>query len=63
MLEIQFDESHLYEETQTESALQLQNGELTVSNRPGFEPGLQLAVLEKHPYQAVPPGAETLLNR
>jgi galactonate dehydratase len=63
MLEIQFDESHLYDEIQTESALQLQNGELTVSNRPGFAPGLQLAVLEKHPYQAVPPGAETLLNR
>jgi galactonate dehydratase len=63
MLEIQFDESHLYDEIQTEPALLLQNGELTVSNRLGFAPGLQLAVLEKHPYQAVPPGAETLLNR
>ncbi len=63
MLEIQFDESHLYDEIQTELVLRLQNGEFTVLNRPGFALGLQPAVLEKHPYKSVPPGAETLLNR
>jgi hypothetical protein len=56
MLEIQFDESHLYDEIQTESALQLQNGELTVSNRPGFAPGLSAGRFGKTPLSGSPAG-------
>ena len=63
MLELQFDESHLYDELQAETVLRPENGALAVSKRPGFALGLSPAMLIKHPYKAVPPGAETILNR
>jgi hypothetical protein len=39
------------------------NGQLRVPAQAGSVLGVQPALLAAHPYQAVPPGIETLLNR
>jgi galactonate dehydratase len=63
MLEIQFDESPLYDSLQAGRGLQMEGGHLHVPVQAGSVLGVQTAVLAAHPYQSVPPGIETLLNR
>jgi hypothetical protein len=63
MLEIQFDESPLYDEVQAGPGLPMVGGQLAVPVQAGSVLGVQPALLAAHPYQAVPPGIETLLNR
>jgi len=62
MLELQFDESPMYDSLIHGVDLQPQRGALGVP-QPGQQLGLNLDLLRAHPYQAVPPGIETLLNR
>jgi galactonate dehydratase len=62
MLELQFDESPMYDSLIEGVDLQPQRGALGVPH-PGQQLGLNLDLLRAHPYQAVPPGIETLLNR
>ena len=63
MLEIQFDESPLYDALQAGPSLPMEDGQLPVPVQAGSVLGVQPALLAAHPYQAVPPGIETLLNR
>lgn len=63
MLEIQFDESPLYDSVQAGPSLAMEGGQLPVPVQAGSVLGVQTAVLAAHPYQAVPPGIETRLNR
>ena len=62
MLELQFDESPMYDSLTQGVDLQPQRGALGVP-QPGQQLGLNLDLLCAHPSQAVPPGIETLLNR
>ena len=61
MLEIQFDGSPLYDSVQAGPVLSALAGQLPV--QAGRVMAVQPALLAAHPYQAVPPGIETLLNR
>jgi hypothetical protein len=63
MLEIQFDESPLYDSVQAGPSLRMEDGHLRVPAQAGSVLAVQPALLAAHPYQAVPPGIETLLNR
>ncbi|MCX7232481.1 MAG: hypothetical protein NTY26_03275 [Burkholderiales bacterium] len=63
MLEIQFDESPLYDSVQAGPSLAMEGGQLPVPVHAGSVLAVQPALLVAHPYQAVPPGIETLLNR
>jgi galactonate dehydratase len=63
MLEIQFDESPLYDALQAGPSLRMEDGHLRVPAQAGSVPGVQPALLAAHPYKAVPPGIETLLTR
>ena len=63
MLELQFDESPMYDNLTEGVDLQPQNGQLGLP-QPGQQLlGLNQALLRANPYQAVPPGIETLLNQ
>jgi galactonate dehydratase len=62
MLELQFDESPMYDSLTQGVDLQPHRGALGVP-QPDQQLGLNLDLLRAHPYQAVPPGIETLLNR
>ena len=63
MLELQFDESDLYDAVQDGAPLSTQGGSLSLERPYGQSLGLNLQVLQAHPYQPVPPGIETQLNR
>ena len=63
MLEIQFDESPLYDSVQAGPSLRMEDGHLRVPAQAARVLAVQPDLLAAHPYQAVPPGIETLLNR
>jgi galactonate dehydratase len=63
MLELQFDESDLYDAVLDSAPLSLQGGSLNLECPFGQSLRLNLQVLQAHPYQPVPPGIETQLNR
>ena len=63
MLELQFDESDLYDAVQLGADIRPQRGQMVCSAGPGQVQQLDLTVLQDHPYRPVPPGIETLLNR
>ena len=62
MLELQFDESDLYDAVQGGAPLSTQGGCLRLERPYGQSLGLNRQVLQAHPYQPVPPGIETQLN-
>lgn len=63
MLELQFDESPLYDEVLQAWALGATSGQATVPITPGFAPTMNTGLLLAHAYKKVPPGIETLLNQ
>jgi len=63
MLELQFEESDLYDAVLDGAPLSSQGGSLSLERPYGQSLGLNLQVLQAHPYQPVPPGIETQLNR
>jgi galactonate dehydratase len=63
MLELQFEESPLYEELLEGAPLSTQGGGLSLERAYGQSLGLDRQLLQAHPYQPVPPGIETQLNR
>ena len=63
MLELQFEESDLYDAVLDGAPLSSQGGSLSLERPYGQNLGLNLQVLQAHPYQPVPPGIETQLNR
>ena len=63
MLELQFEESDLYDAVLDGAPLSSQGGSLSLERPYGQNLGLNLQVLQSHPYQPVPPGIETQLNR
>ncbi len=62
MLEMQFDESPLFGELVMESNSDVHDGALEVPMATGLGAKMNVVVLEAHPFQAVPPGIETLLD-
>ena len=63
MLELQFEGSNLYDAVLDGAPLSSQGGSLSLERPYGQSLGLNLQVLQAHPYQPVPPGIETQLNR
>lgn len=63
MLEIQFEESVLTDKVNQGVDLHLQGGFLRIPRTDRSAQSLDRQVLAAHPYQAVPPGIESLLNR
>jgi galactonate dehydratase len=63
MLELQFDESALYDEVIDGPPLPMKDAYLTLSRPYERVLALKAQVLQTHPYQPVPPGIETQLNR
>lgn len=63
MLELQFEESPLYEQLLEGPAMSTQGGGLKLERAYGQSLGLDRQLLQAHPYQPVPPGIETQLNR
>lgn len=63
MLELQFEESELTDQVSQGVDLQVRQGQLTLPRAQALTQQLDLAVLATHPYQPVPPGIESLLNR
>ena len=63
MLELQFEESDLYDAVLDGAPLSSQGGSLSLERPYVQSLGLNLQVLQAHPYQPVPPGIETQLNR
>ena len=63
MLELQFEESPLYEQLLEGAPLSTQGGGLSLERAYGHSLGLDRQLLQAHPYQPVPPGIETQLNR
>jgi galactonate dehydratase len=63
MLELQFEESDLYDAVLDGAPLSSKGGSLSLERPYGQSLGLNLQVLQAHPYQPVPPGIETQLNR
>lgn len=63
LLEIQFDESPLYAQVLPDPRLRVQDGSLRLTLTPA--PGLELnqALLARHPFQPVPMGIESQMNR
>lgn len=62
MLELQFDESALYDEVIEGQTLPIESACLTLSKPYEQDLALKSQVLLAHPYQPVPPGIETQLN-
>ena len=60
MIEIQFDESPLFEALLPGQHPPLVDGAFAVPTRPGWALQPALALLDRHPYRPVPPGVETL---
>jgi|LauGreDrversion4_1035100.scaffolds.fasta_scaffold32328_2 galactonate dehydratase len=63
MLELQFEESPLYEQLLEGAPLSTHGGGLSLERAYGQSLGLDKQLLQAHPYQPVPPGIETQLNR
>jgi galactonate dehydratase len=63
MLELQFDESPLYDQLMDGPPLSTQGGNLSIERPYGQSLGLNMPLLQAHPFQPVPPGIETQLNR
>lgn len=63
MLELQFEESPLYEQLLEGPAMPTQGGGLTLERAYGQSLSMNTQLLQAHPYQPVPPGIETQLNR
>ena len=63
MLELQFEESDLYDAVLDGAPLSSQGGSLSLERPYGQSLGLNTQLLQAHPYQPVPPGIETQLNR
>ncbi|MBU3737460.1 MAG: hypothetical protein FGM55_00690 [Rhodoferax sp.] len=63
MLEIQFDESPLYDPLLPPGLVQVADGRLRLPPQAGLAPAPDAALLRQHPYRPVPPGIETQLNR
>jgi galactonate dehydratase len=63
MLELQFDESDLYDAVLQGMTLTPQGGSLSLDQPYAQSLGLNQQVLHAHPYRPVPPGIETQLNR
>lgn len=63
MLELQFEESELTERVSQGVDLQVRQGQLAQPIDQAWVQQLDLALLAAHPYQPVPPGIESLLNR
>lgn len=62
MLELQFDESPLYDAVMNTAAITPAGGHFDVSGLYLDPPSLDIGVLDAHPYQPVPLGIESLLN-
>ena len=62
MLELQFDESVLYDAVLDGVPMSSQGGSLSLERPYGQSFSLNMRVLEANPYQPVPPGVESLLN-
>lgn len=62
MLELQFDESVLYDAVLDGVPMSSQGGSLSLERPYGQSFSLNMQVLEANPYQPVPPGVESLLN-
>ena len=62
MLEVQFDESDLYDAVLDSAPLSPSGGHLKLEGAYGQRLDLNRRILEAHPYQPVPPGIESLLN-
>ena len=63
MLELQFEESALYEQLLKGPPLSTQGGGLSLERAYGQSLAMNTQLLQAHPYQPVPPGIETQLNR
>jgi hypothetical protein len=63
MLELQFEESELSDTVSTGVDLQIRQGCLQQPLAAASVQQLDASLLAAHPYQAVPPGIESLLNR
>ena len=63
MLELQFEESPLYEQLLEGPAMSTQGGGLSLERAYGESLALNTQLLQAHPFQPVPPGIETQLNR
>jgi galactonate dehydratase len=63
MLELQFEESPLYEQLLDGPAMSTQGGGLSLERAYGESLALNTQLLQAHPFQPVPPGIETQLNR
>lgn len=63
MLELQFEESELTDRISQGVDLQARQGSLGLPVPTASVQRLDLALLAAHPYQSVPPGIESLLNR
>jgi len=63
MLELQFEESPLYEQLLEGPAMSTQGGGLSLERAYGQSLSMDRQLLQAHPFQPVPPGIETQLNR
>ena len=63
MLELQFEESPLYEQLLEGPVMSTQGGGLSLERAYGESLALNTQLLQAHPFQPVPPGIETQLNR
>jgi galactonate dehydratase len=63
MLELQFEESELTEQVSQGVDLQARQGQFRLPDAQASVQQLDSALLAAHPYQPVPPGIESLLNR
>jgi galactonate dehydratase len=63
LLEIQFEESPLYEQVLPDPRLLAQDGSLKLTLTPAPGPELKRELLAKHPFQPVPMGIESQMNR
>ena len=63
MLELQFEESALYEQLLKGPPMSTQGGGLSLERAYGQSLSMNTQLLQAHPYQPVPPGIETQLNR
>lgn len=63
MLELQFDESPLYDQLIDSPPVSTQGGMLNIERPYEQRLALNMTLLQAHPYQPVPPGIETQLNR
>lgn len=63
MLELQFEESVLTEQISQGADMQIRQGQMALPDAQAVTQQLDRTLLAAHPYQAVPTGIESLLNR